>query len=281
MRSTGNIFASMFLVLFALLLGGYAFVWFFFQHSIITENGYETVIVDRPYFWGREGVRPETQKTGRQREWNTTIGIPVSMTPQTIQMQFDDLPTKDNILLDFNTSIQVKVTDAHRLIATKGENWFDNNLRQPWSSAFRDLTKTYTMTEIMTSPSVAAEMETQLLRLLNDRAKKDALDVTVTDFNMGRGRPNQEVLAQMNNTAAEQQRSKTMVASEEAETKRKASEIARAEADKAYGLKMNYTTDQIIQLAAINSYAEACKSSGTQCIIMAPGANPGINIPVK
>jgi regulator of protease activity HflC (stomatin/prohibitin superfamily) len=265
-----------FLLIFAVI---YAFIWATFQYSVITENGYESVIVDRPYFWGHEGVRPETQKSGtRSREWNTTIAIPVQMTPQTIPMQFDDLPTSDNILLDFSTSIQVQVTDARKLIQNKGEEWFNNNLRQPWSSSFRDQTKAHTMTEIMTDPKVAAEMEKNLLVELNDRAKKDGISVIITDFNMGRGRPNEDVLSQMNKTAAEQQRAKTMDATDQAEIKRKKAEGSRADADQEYANKMKYTPEQVIQLAAINAYATACESKGASCIIMAPGANPGINV---
>jgi len=278
-KQRGSAVAGLIAAIAVILVIGYVLCWVFLKHSIVAENGVEVVIVDKPYFWGHEGVRKETLKPGsRSVEWRTTDGIEVPITPLTVQMQFEDLPTSDNVLLDFSTSLQVQVTDARELIVTKGANWFANNLQQPWSSEFRDQTKAHTMKEIMTDPKVAALMEKNLLEALTKRAATDGIAVRITDFNMGRGKPNPAVQEKLDATAAEQQRSTTLDATIVAEGKRATSEAARALADKAYADAMNYSPEQVVQLAAINAYAEACKKEGTNCVIMAPGANPVIGV---
>lgn len=276
-NNRGHVIVWLIAALAALFVVAQVVIWVFFKHSIIAENGQEVVLVDRPYFWGAEGVRPYTLKSGsRSVEWLTTVGIPVNVLPERIELPFEDLPTKDNYLLDYTTSIQVRVTDARQLIQTKGEKWFDNNLMAPWQSTFRDLAKSYTMSQLLSDATVAADIEKALLQTLNDRAKADGLNVIITDFNMGRGRPNDKVVDQLDETAAEQQRSVTLVAKEAAEIQRKKAEKARAEADKEYADKMGYTAEQSLQVNAIKAYSDACAKS--TCVIMAPGAMPNISV---
>jgi regulator of protease activity HflC (stomatin/prohibitin superfamily) len=256
-----------------LALASLLVMYLFFMHSVVTEAGYETVMVDRPYF-GQGGIRPEPLKEGRSMEFKTSIGVPVNMRPVTIPVRFNDLPTKDNSLLDFETSIQIKVTDSVLLVSKFGQDWFDNNLRRPYESTFRDLSKAYNMTEIISSQTTASEIEEKLLNLLNAKVKHDGLPVLVMDFSMGQGRPNEEVVKQMDKTIAAQQASRTYAELDMAEQKRKVSETSRAEADQAYASKMGYTPEQMLRLEAIREYSKACSAQGSSCVIMNGGSVP-------
>lgn len=258
-------------VTFATLAAIAAAVWFGGFHSIKTEPGYQTVVVDQPFF-GDGGVRAKPLDPGRMVAFRTTHGIPVQVTPVTYPLQFGDLPTKDNSLLNFQTSIQVKVIDPVRLIDKFGENWYENNISRPFTSSFRDITKNYSMTQIMSDSRTAGEMEQKLIDTMNAKVKADGIPVEIMDFNMGQGRPNEEVVDQMNQTIAQQQASKTYAEAKIAQEQRKESEIARAVADKAYADKMNFTPEQIIQLESINKYSAACAKSS--CVIMSGGAVP-------
>lgn len=245
--------------------------WLFFMKSIVTEAGYQTVLVDQPFF-GDGGVRPKPMEPGRMVVFRTTQGIPVQSTPITYAERFGDLPTKDNSLLNFQTSIQVKVTDPVMLISKFGENWYENNIVRPFTSSFRDITKSKTMTQIMSDPQTSQEMEQKLIAIMNEKVRGDGIPVVVMDFNMGQGRPSDEVVDQMNQTIAQQQASKTYIEAKNAQDQRKESEIARAVADKAYADKMNFSPEQIIQLESINKYSAACIKSS--CVIMSGGAVP-------
>lgn len=247
------------------------FFWLFFVKSIVTEPGFQTVLIDQPYL-SSGGVRPEPLSPGRIVVFRTTQGIPVQVTPITYPQEFDDLPTKDNSLLNFQTSIQVKVTDPVKLISKFGERWYENNIMRPFTSAFRDITKNYSMTQIMSDSITAGVMEQKLIETMNAKAVADGIPVEIMDFNMGQGRPNNEVVAQMNQTIAQQQASKTYAEAKNAQDQRQESEKARAIADKAYADKMGFTAEQVIQLESINKYSAACIKSS--CVIMSGGAVP-------
>lgn len=85
---------------------------------------------------------------------------------------------------------------------------------------------------------------------------------------LGRARPNDNVLAQMNETAAQQQRVNTLAAAVEAEKERQKEQEAKASADNAYRNKMGLSPEQYLvrEIAELN--ANACQKA--QSCIMAP-----------
>jgi regulator of protease activity HflC (stomatin/prohibitin superfamily) len=255
------------------ILLGIVIMYTFFMHSIVTEDGFETVLLDQPYF-GTGGIRPESQKPGRVYVFATTKGIPVDMRPINIQVPFEDLPTNGNGMLDFKTSVQVRVTDSVALIKGFGLDWFNNNLRSPYESSVRDISKSYTMTQIMSDAIIAGNIETSLMEGLSAKVKEDNLPIVVMDFNLGQGRPNPKVVEQMDKTNAAQQESLTYIESDNAEQKRLISERSRAAADSAYAEKMGFSPEQVIQMDAISKYSAACSMAGTNCVIMAGGSVP-------
>lgn len=278
-KQRGSALAGLLMAVLVIVVVGYGLLWVFAKHSIVAENGMEVVVFDKPYFWGHEGVRPETLKAGtRSVEWFTTTGIPVAITPVTKSLQFDNLSTKDGTFLDFDTAITVTVTNPKNLIGTKGELWFENSLQKPWISAFRELIKQYTVDELLQDRTVMPKIEDALLSTLNDRAVKDKLDIKISDFNMGQGRPNKVVVAQMDESARAVQAATTWAKEELAQGARQKAEEARGEADKAYASKMGYSPEQVVQMAAITAYSKACEKDGAKCVIMAPGANPVIGL---
>jgi hypothetical protein len=79
------------------------------------------------------------------------------------------------------------------------------------------------------------------------------------------------VLNQINETAGQQQRLKTLVAAGLAENQRAVSEKARAVADDAYRMSMGYSVEQYAQMQIANIQAEACEKAA-QCIVAPPGS---------
>lgn len=269
------------LVIALAVVGAIAFglTWAFGMHTVAADNGEEVVLVDKPFFWGHKGVRDYVLKTGdRQLEWYSTTAIPVVITPVSLNMPFENLSTKDGTFLDFDTSITVTVTDSKNLIGTKGAAWFENSLQKPWIATFRNLVKLYTVDQLLQDPAIMPLIEDQLLATLNDRAREDKLAIKISDFNMGQGKPNKVVVNQMDESAREVQAATTHAKAKIAQEARKAAEVARGEADSAYAAKMGYSPEQVVQMAAINAYSEACKQEGAKCVIMAPGANPVIGL---
>lgn len=241
--------------------------WFAFMHTQTVEPGHHGVIVDKPYFWGNEGVRKEPLIEGRKLLWRTSSMQSVRMTPQSIPVKVDDYSSSDNILLDFESTIQFRVTDSVRLVNEFGEGWFDNNVKQQYLAIVRDAVKKRTMTAMMSDTKAANDVDAEITTALTALIKEAKLPIVLIGVSMGRAKPNEAVLLQMNETAAQQQRQKTLVAATAAEIDRKKEQIAKAEADNAYRNAMGLSPEMFIQLEQIKRYAEACAKTGNVCVI--------------
>jgi regulator of protease activity HflC (stomatin/prohibitin superfamily) len=241
-------------------------------HSVSVDPGEEAVLVDKPYFAGHGGVRPEPMLPGRTITWLSTSAIVVSMVPQTAHVSFDDYSSKDNILLDFDTAVQLQITDPVALVQNFGSDWFKNNVQSQYAAMVREVVKGQTMTDMMSNPVTAATMDQALTQQLTQFVKDYHLPVRVLNVSLGRAKPNPVVLNQMNETAGQQQRLKTLIAANAAEIQRAISEKSRAQADDAYRQSMGYTTEQYALMQIANIQAEACEKAA-QCIIAPPGAS--------
>jgi regulator of protease activity HflC (stomatin/prohibitin superfamily) len=265
----------------AIVAGAIAFVtWLLFMTTITVEPGHEQVIVDKPYFFGHEGVRPEPMKEGRILIFKTTTAYDVNMMPQSAHVAFDDFSSQDNILLDFETTIQFRYTSSVALISKFGEQWFANNVSRQYGAIVREAVKKRTMAEIMSSPTAAAEVDTEVTAALIAHVKNIGLPLEIMGVSLGRAKPNADVLKQMNETAAQQQRQKTLVAATAAEGDREKEQIAKAKADNAYRNAMGLDPHMFLQLEAIKRYSEACQKAGNTCIIDA-SSKTGITIGAK
>jgi regulator of protease activity HflC (stomatin/prohibitin superfamily) len=197
----------------------------------------------------------------------------VVITPQTVHVTFDDFSSKDNILLDFDTALQYRITDSVKLIEKYGAaNWFKNNVQSQYASIVREAVKGQTMSDMMSNPTTASTVDKEVTNAIRTLVKERGLPVEILDVTLGRARPNEDVLKQMNETAAQQQRQKTLVAATVAEEQRAKEQEARAEADNAYRTKLGMTIEQYsaVTIATIN--ADACKAAKA-CYIVPSGTS--------
>ena len=253
-------------ILSAIMLLGVGITWLFFMHTETVEPGHHLVINDKPYFFGHEGVRPQPLTEGRILLFRTSSTESVRMTPQSTPIKVDDFSSKDNILLDFETTVQWKVTDAVSLVKNFGAtDWLNNNLRNQYLSLVRDSVKKYAMSDMMSDIATAQEIDNEVTDGIRKLVAEEKLPVIIMNVSLGRAKPNESVLQQMNDTAAQQQRQKTLVAATQAEKQREQEQIAKARADNAYRNAMNLSPEQFIQLEAIKRYSEACSKS--TCVI--------------
>lgn len=236
------------------------------------DVGFEAVLVDRPYVFGDGGVRlNDVRKPGRTYTWFSTQKIYVPTTPQTIKVAFQDYSSKDNILLDFETAIQYRITNSPRLLSTKGLEWFENNIHAQYAAIVRDQVKRHDMTSMMSDPATAADIDNAVTEAIRKEVKEQQIDVEIVSISLGRAKPNQNVLEQMNLTAAQQQRVKTLKEATSAEEQRKLEQEAVAAADNAYRNKMDLSPQQYLDKQLAEIAAEACKQAKA-CYILPPGA---------
>lgn len=229
------------------------------------------VIIDRPYFFGHGGVREEVVPGGtRSYDYLSAHAVYVSAAPQQETVRFDDFASKDNILLDFETAIQYRITSAPTLVSKFGADWFKNNLKAQFTSIVRDEVKRYQMSEMMSSAEVSETIDKNVTVAVQKLVKEAGLPIEILNITLGRAVPNENVLDQMNKTAEQQQREKTLIAAKNAELQRKEEQEAKAAADNAYRNKMGLSPEQYLarEIAQIN--ADACKSA-TSCTIVPSG----------
>lgn len=233
------------------------------------DPGQQAVLVDKPVFFGKGGIRlDDVREPGRTYAWWTTSAVYVDVTPQTVQVAFDDFSSSDNILLDFSTQIQYRITAPALLLSGFGQDWFKNNVASQYAAIVRDQVKRYDMTRMMSDPDTARKIDDAVTESVRALVKEQRLPIQIQNITLGRARPNTDVLQQMNLTAAQQQRVKTLVEATTAERQREQEQVAKADADNAYRNRMGLTPEQYLasQIAEIN--AEACAKA--QACYMVP-----------
>lgn len=137
-----------------------------------------------------------------------------------------------------------------------------------YASIVRDQVKRYDMTKMMSDPDTAKKIDDAVTQNVSALVKQQGLPIQIQNITLGRARPNPDVLQQMNLTAAQQQRVKTLVEATTAERQREQEQVAKADADNAYRNRMELTPEQYLasQIAELN--AEACKKA--QACYMVP-----------
>ena len=236
--------------------------------QVTTEPGYETVIIDNPWFFGHGGVRDETQKPGLSWYWWSTRGVAVALTPIKYNEPLEHLATKDNNFINYASYIVLQWKNPADLVKKFGyENWYEHNLKEQYRTIVRDVTKKYQMTPIMTDPETLASIEQEIAAQFREHIDRTGLHVSLINVNMGKALPDPAVIAEMNNTAIQQQRVKTEGQRKLAEDSRYQAEQSRAHADNAYREQMKLDGAQFVQLEAIKRYSDACRES-KNCVIV-------------
>lgn len=244
--------------------------WVFGLHTVIVNPGHELVINDKPYMFGHSGVRDEPIKEGRKWLFVTSTAQDVVMLPQSTSIVVDDFSSKNNILLDFETTIQWRILDSVLLAKNFGvENWLQNNLKNQYLAIVRDVVKQYTMEQMMSDPTTAASVDNEVTTRVRELVTMEKLPILVMNVSLGRAKPNEKVLMQMNETAQQEQRLRTLTAATLAEGQRALEQAAKASADNAYRNAMQMSPEQYLQMEYIHRFSEACKTS--TCVIGQPG----------
>lgn len=243
-------------------------LWAFFAfHRITTDPGNETALVDTPFFGGAGGVRDTTQKPGTGWYWFTTSGWNYSVTPIKIDEPLDHLPTADNNFINYASYIVLQFTDIADNVRKFGpERWYEHNLKEPYRTIVRDVSKQYNMTAIMTDPNTLAAIEKDIAARFTAHIKQTGLHVNLITVQMGKALPDAAVIVEMNNTAVQQQRKKSEVQRKLAEDSRLEAERARAAADNAYRNSMGLNPEEFVRLEGIKRYSEACAKSSCTII---------------
>ena len=225
-------------------------------HGVKVGADEEAVLVMQPWFFGQGGVHPKPVNTGLEWCAATTYEVIFKVTPIRYDETFNDIFSNDNTPLDFNTYIVIEIEKGKTpiLLQNYGENWYKNNIQVPYRNKTREFVSTYSPFDLISNRDVLSEIDVKVLEYMKQHiielSKVKELPIKVISVTTGAAKPNEDQLAEMNQTAAAIQKTKTQERLKEMETVREEAEKQRAKADKAYMREMNLTADQYIQLRA-------------------------------
>lgn len=268
-------------------------------HAATPDPGQVTVVVKKPWFFGDGGVRQQLVQTGQEWfAWSTQLWY-VDVKPTQFTMVIDDMFSKDNVPLDFNAAMRIRITDPVRLATDFGVQdiqwnekysapaWYSNNVFKPWERAVRRAVKNYGMSEMVSDTtegggkSTIEQIDEQIEAEMRAEFARIKLPVELIDITIGRANPPNEIKEQRVETARQEQLQKTEVQRLAAELKREAAERQRAVSDNAYRREMGLDTAQFVSLEAIKMQKEVCLKGGCTFVAGGSGATPVFDVSKK
>lgn len=181
-------------------------------------------------------------------------------------MRIDDFSTKDNYLVDFDSTISLRILDHAAIVAEWKLTFWTQTLQAEYNSIVRREVSKYELYELMSDPVKLAELDKSITDKLSAYIVSIKIPVKVENVALGRAKPTTEVLAQINETARQKEAKATNINKAAAEEQRKESESKRALADKAYANEMGMNPSQFVQLRMVEMQTTACMKANN-CVI--------------
>lgn len=233
-------------------------IGFFVVKTVEIPAGKVGVIVDKPYFFGNQGVRDDVVQPGRKWLWVTTEVVLIDSTPILKKEVANDYMSSDGVPLDFEAVIRVQITDAANMIAQFGPNWYENNIQKEFQNAIRDTVKKYGLQETAINASASAKIDAEVTDKMEKYIKSAKIPVRLIQITLGKANPPDSVKDQRIATAQQEQRVQTEKQRKLAEDSRLAAEASRAAADNKYRNEMSLSPQQFISLETLKTYEKIC-----------------------
>lgn len=253
-------------------------LWLAACSSVTPDAGREGVLIRKPLIFGSGGVDPTPVKTGRKFVAWTTDAQYVDMRPLQVNVEFDDLMSRDGVPLDFDAAVRYQIVDSVRLVEGFGADdaFFARNLERPFRDAVRDAVKKRGMNETAIDATASDAIDEEVTAATQAVIVSAGLPIKLIDVTLGRANPPDAIKDQRIETAAQEQRVNTERQRTLAENQRRESELARAQADNAYRQAMQLNPDQFLTLESIKAMREVC--GGGKCSFVTAGALPTFGI---
>ena len=244
----------------------------------------ETVLIDKPWFWGHGGVQDEAVETGLKWVWWSTDTETFKIVPVKHQVNMEDLFSDDNTPLDFHTVIitQIEKGKTPILLKNYGKEWFDTNIYNEYCKFVRNHVSQNSPFDLISNRQVLDSIDSKVLKQTQDLVAKLSKDkefpVIIKQVIIGKGIPNEKQLEEMNNTAKAVQARQTQDREAEVQMARGKAERERAKADRAYMEQLGLTIPQFIEL---RKWEVIEKKNGANIDVVVGGGNTGMIYNVK
>ena len=219
--------------------------------TYVSVNGdEEAVLIMKPFFFGHGGVDDTPVSSGRIMVAATTDDIIFKITPNAYSEKFENLISEDNVPLDFETHLTLRILKGSTpdLYKTFGADWYEHNVSTKFRSLVRDVVSAYKMQDLISSREILTAIDDKLYKSMESYFKHIKIPVDIIQVTIGAATPPDEVLVETQKTAAQNQSILTQEARAKAELSRKQAEINKAIADEAYKQQMGMTISDYLEL---------------------------------
>ncbi len=240
------------------------------------DAGEEAVLIYKPYVFGHGGVDSSPVSTGAVwTVWSTSVAR-YNIKPAKYTEKFIDLTASDNVAIDFNVYVTLKVIERKTpvLHEKSGEQWYINKVQDVLRTIVRNEGRTRSSIELRTLPQIITASQHNIKTALMEHLKLIDLPVRVTKVVIGKVVPPKGVLDEAERTASQKQREKTQLARAGAELLRAKAEKNMALADKAYADQFRMTTAQFLKNKELDIMLKAVESGKSSIIINASDSKP-------
>lgn len=210
----------------------------------------ESVLVEKPFFFGHGGVDATPINSGATWVASTTDHIEFKIVPINFQEDFENVMTKDNTPLGtlINITLQIEKGQTPNLYENFGKDWYNNSLAPGLRTSVRNEFSKYELFDLSSKRQTSVNIQNYLSSYLKKRIELLKLPVKVINISIAGISPPEEVLNETKKTAAHNQEIYSQTQRALAETSRKQAEINKAIADKAYQQEMSMTTQEYLSL---------------------------------
>lgn len=154
--------------------------------TVEVQDGYEVVVIDKPWLFGQEGIREGTFKSGRVTVSASSKVIQINMQPQYAELVAENTRSKDSLDRAHDTfaakvNFRYQFTDAKAYAMRGDPYWFTDRM----DFVFRDRViqeyAGFTRAEINDFMSFSPKINANLVTGFNDELRKAGIPVQVLD----------------------------------------------------------------------------------------------------
>lgn len=219
-----------------------------------TEEG---VFIKKPMFFGKGGVEMEALTEGAEWKVFTTDFVKYPSIPVKYTEVFNDVFCNDNTPLDLSAHITLEIEKGYSptLHVNYGPQWYDFVVKEAFRESVRNFISTYDMYTLTSNrevyEAIKVDITSKLETYFNKMSETKMFPVQIVNVIVDKAKPNDDVLVELNKTAAMIQAKQTQIQQQQMETERRKTEELRAKADKEYRVQMGLSPSEFIQLKTL------------------------------
>jgi hypothetical protein len=165
--------------------------------------------------------------------------------------ELENVMTMDNNPVHFAYYLTLKIKNGKTNVLYKGfgKDWYINNIQPFVRTMCRDIASTNTSRDLQSNRKRLDSLQVVMRNVVEAKIKELGMAdmIEVKDSQIGQILPSKAVIEETEKTAAQMQSILTQKAAKQAEDARKAAEVSRALADKAYRLEMGMTNQEYLK----------------------------------